>query len=206
MFALVLFIKGLTLGFAVAAPVGPIGLLCIRRSLLLGSKHGLMTGLGAATADAFYGVIAAFGFTLISSALIGNDVAIRAVGGVFLGYLGAKTFFATAYNESAEQSSDSLVRSYLSALFLTVTNPLTILSFAAAFAGLGLQSAGNRPLASAAMVGGVFVGSAFWWLFLSSATAMMKKAISRDTMVYINRGSGILLIGFAIIALLKIRI
>lgn len=197
------FFKGLTLGFAVAAPVGPIGLLCIRRSLALGQRHGFVTGLGAATADALYGVIAGFGLTAVSSVLVAQQNWTRLIGGLFLAYLGVKTAFSKASSNSEEKKVEksNLAGSYFSSLFLTVTNPMTILSFVAAFSGLGLTSAVGNYLAACSLVFGVFAGSATWWLFLSSVSGRFRSSISPIALTWINRLSGGLILLFAILAL-----
>jgi threonine/homoserine/homoserine lactone efflux protein len=197
------FWKGLALGFSIAAPVGPIGLLCIRRSLTLGPKHGFITGLGAASADAFYGGIAGFGLSFLTSVLIAQQHWTRLVGGIFLGYLGVSIFLSKPAKEKDEQSSSTLFRSYISSLALTITNPMTILSFIGAFAGLGLASAAGNYASASTLVAGVFMGSASWWLLLSFGTGYFRKRISAAVMLWINRFSGILICGFAAAALIS---
>lgn len=130
--------KGLIIGFAIAAPVGPIGILCIQRSLHNGFKIGLMTGLGAAFADGTYGLIAGFGLTAFSSVLISYQFWIRLLGGLFLVYLGIKLFLMPAKEKSANNPDKSIWHAFGSTYFLTLTNPATILLFVAVFAGLGL--------------------------------------------------------------------
>ena len=161
-----LFLQGIIIGFAIAAPVGPIGVLCIRRTLAEGRASGFVSGLGAATADAVYGAIAAFGLTLITDFLLGGASWLRLVGGAFLLYLGVKTFLARPAERAAEARGGGLLGAYASTFFLTLTNPTTILSFAAIFAGLGVAGADNA-LSAALLVLGVFLGSAAWWLILS---------------------------------------
>lgn len=134
------FLKGLILGFSIAAPVGQIGVLCIRKTLQFGRLSGLFSGLGAAAADAIYAVIAAFGLTLISNFLIAGQFWFRLIGGVFLLYLGWKTFFAQPYSQTQKVSHTTLLNDFISTFFLTLTNPMTILSFLAVFAGLGLSN------------------------------------------------------------------
>src|SRR5271157_4875386 len=136
--ALHLLLKGVIIGFSIAAPVGPIGVLCIRRSLAEGRQIGLATGLGAATADAAYGGVAGFGLTIISGFLVGHRVWLGFLGGLFLCYLGIRTFLSGPAEQAAEIRGGGLCSAYLSTLFLTLTNPMTILSFVAVFAGFGL--------------------------------------------------------------------
>jgi threonine/homoserine/homoserine lactone efflux protein len=132
------FIKGLVIGFSIAAPVGPIGLLCIRRSLADGTRAGLVTGLGAATADALYGCIAGFGLTAVSGFMVRQRVWLGLFGGAFLCYLGYRTMASKVADQPAENRAVRMLPAYGSTLVLTLSNPLTILSFAAVFAGLGL--------------------------------------------------------------------
>src|SRR6476469_804314 len=137
------FLRGIIIGLSIAAPVGPIGVLCIRRTLALGQTTGFLSGLGAATADAFYGAIAGFGLTFISRFLVSQQGWLRLIGGAFLVYLGVRTFRAAPAAEAAQASGQGLVSAYISTLFLTLTNPTTILSFVAVFGGLGLATTGG---------------------------------------------------------------
>ena len=196
------FFKGFIIGFSIAAPVGPIGVLCIRRTLAEGRASGLVSGLGAATADGLYGCIAGFGLTFLSNLLIQHQGWIRVIGGLFLCYLGLRTLVASPAKESASVKEGGLVGSYGSTFFLTLTNPMTILSFAAIFAGLGLGSTGGDYLSSGVLVLGVFTGSALWWLILSSMVGMLGKKLSLGGMRWVNRISGIIILGFGLVALL----
>jgi len=195
------FLKGLAIGFSIAAPVGPIGLLCIRRSLADGLFIGLVTGLGAATADAAYGCVAGFGLTAVSGFLVGQKFWLGLVGGLFLCWLGIHSFLA----KPAEQGSDSTIPAtagpaYLSTFGLTLTNPMTILSFAAVFAGFGLGAATDYGAATL-LVAGVFIGSAAWWLLLSGATSLLRGRVNARWMQAVNRASGAILFAFGLYAL-----
>ena len=196
------FSRGLIVGFSIAAPVGPIGVLCIRRTLAQGRAVGLISGLGAATADSLYGAIAGFGLTFISGFLVSQQVWLRIIGGIFLCYLGMTTFLAKPAQSAAEVTGKGLIGAYASIFFLTVTNPLTILSFAAIFAGLGVASAGSNYLDSGILVLGVFLGSALWWLLLSTGVSILRKKFDDRSLIWINRISGLIIIIFGIIALL----
>lgn len=187
-----LLLKGFVVGLSIAAPVGPIGVLCIRRSLAEGRASGLLSGLGAATADAVYGSLAAFGLTAVSALLIRERFWIGLAGGVFLCYLGVRTFFAPRVHRTHATSRTGLASAYLSTFVLTLSNPSTILSFIAVFAGLGL-AANSSYLAACALVVGVFAGSALWWLLLSSVVASLRARIGERTMRIINHGSGALI-------------
>ena len=193
-------IKGLLIGFSIAAPVGPIGVLCIRRSVAHGGRSGLVTGLGAATADAVYGCIAGFGLTAISNFLVGQKFWLGFLGGLFLCYLGLGTFVSRPSEEPRDTQSSGLFSAFISTFFLTITNPMTILSFVAIFAGLGLGKSADYFNATA-LVAGVFAGSAFWWLLLSSGAALFRSKISLHWMRLLNRVSGSIIFGFGIYSL-----
>lgn len=192
--------KGIILGFCIAAPVGPIGILCIRRTLAGGRLSGFVTGLGAATADAFYGSVAAFGITAVSALLVDHHAWLQAAGGVFLGYLGISTMTVRPAGREIAAPERSLLGAYGSTLFLTLTNPMTIFSFAAVFAGLGITTPGAGAFA-AAMVAGVFCGSALWWLTLSFLVSRLGAGLSMHSLTWVNRGSGLILFVFGIMAL-----
>ena len=153
------FARGFAVGLAIAAPVGAIGLLCIRRTLADGRLAGFVSGLGAATADAIYGAVAALGLTAISSPIVTYQTAVRLIGGIFLMYLGVRTTQSHPALDSKTGAAHGLAAAFSSTLALTLTNPTTILSFAAVFAGLGLGTASDRGSA-VLMVSGVFLGSA----------------------------------------------
>jgi threonine/homoserine/homoserine lactone efflux protein len=199
------FTRGLIIGFAIAAPVGAIGLLCIRRTLADGRLAGFVSGLGAATADALYGAVAALGVTTVTSALVAHQDAVRLGGGLFLCYLGVRTALAPPAATTTRSGTRGLAAAFGSTFALTLTNPTTILSFAAVFAGLGLATTAADRGSAALMVGGVFLGSALWWLVLSGAVGFFRRAVTADRMRWINRLSGLVLVGFGLIALLSLR-
>ncbi len=198
------FLKGLLIGFSIAAPVGPIGVLCIHRTLSHGRQYGLLTGLGAATADALYGCVAAFGLTLISSFLVEQQTWFRLVGGVFLCYLGVRTLFSKAKDRLEQAKPASLVNAYGSTFFLTLTNPVTILAFAAIFAGIGLANPSAGYVSAAITVLGVFLGSSSWWLILSTITSLFRDRLTVHALVWVNRLSGLVILAFGIAALISI--
>jgi len=198
-------LEGLVIGFSIAAPVGPIGVLCIRRTLAEGRLPGLASGLGAATADAIYGCVAGFGLTFISGILITQQPWLRLAGGLFLLYLGLKTFLAKPTEQAASTNRHGLVGAYASTFLLTLTNPMTILSFAAIFAGLGVASAGGSHLNAVVLVLGVFVGSALWWLVLSGVVGAFREKFTPYWLRWANRISGAIIIGFGLLALLSLR-
>lgn len=196
-------LRGLIIGLSIAAPVGPIDVLCIRRTLARGRVYGLVSGLGAATADAIYGCIAGFGLTFISEFLIAQQTWLRLIGGSFLCLLGAKTFLSRPAEQAASTGETALLSAYASTFFLTLTNPMTILSFAAIFAGLGVGSTGANYASAATLVLGVFVGSALWWLILSGGVNLLRTRFTPRGLRWVNRISGTIIAGFGVIALLS---
>ncbi len=199
-----IFLRGLVIGLAIAAPVGPIGVLCIRRTLAEGRLAGLVTGLGAATADTFYGAVAAFGLTAVSAFLVSQQDALRLIGGAFLLYLGVRTFVARPAAQAAEagdRSSRTLAGDYASTFLLTITNPLTILSFAAVFAGLGLGSGYDDLTSALLLVAGVFTGSALWWLLLSGGVSLLGGRVTENGLRWVNHVSGVIIVMFGVVAL-----
>ncbi|HSC48217.1 MAG TPA: LysE family transporter [Gammaproteobacteria bacterium] len=198
-----LFARGLVIGFAIAAPVGPIGMLVIRRTLAEGRLLGLLTGLGAAVADALYGCVGAFGLTFITSFLVGYSLWTKLIGGAFLCYLGISTFRAEPKETEGNTSKVRYATAFASTMVLTLANPATILSFMAVFAGLGLGMKGGDYAAACVVVAGVFTGSAIWWLMLSGGVSVVRHKLKPSAMKWINYGSGILLSIFGIIAVLN---
>jgi threonine/homoserine/homoserine lactone efflux protein len=196
-----LFLEGIVIGFAIAAPVGPIGVLCIRRTLAEGRASGLVSGLGAATADAVYGSVAALGLTFVADLLVEGAAWLRLVGGAFLVFLGVRTFLASPAERATPPTRSGLVGAYASTLFLTLTNPTTILSFAAVFAGLGVaEDANGDTLSALSLVLGVFLGSATWWFVLSGATSLLRARLSARGLRWVNRVSGTVLATFGVLA------
>ena len=198
------FLRGIIVGFSIAAPVGPIGVLCIRRTLAEGRASGLVSGLGAATADAIYGGIAGFGLTFIASVLIGQQAWLRPVGGLFLCYVGLKTFLATPAEQAAPARRRGLAGAYASTFLLTLTNPMTILAFVAIFAALGVAGAGGSYLSAGLLVLGVFLGSALWWLLLSSGVSRLGRTFGADGLRWVNRISGTIILAFGLLALVSL--
>jgi threonine/homoserine/homoserine lactone efflux protein len=192
----IFFAKGLLFGFLLAATVGPMWVLCFRRTMAQGALAGFVSGMGIAVADGLYGAVAAFGLTAVSGALLKYSFWIGLVGGVFLLYLGVKTLLSRPELDSAPASATGLLQGFLSTLGLTLANPPTILAFAAIFAGLGLVS-GNYATA-ALVVAGVFLGSASWWLLLAAGAGALRGRIGPRLFRAVNIFSGLSILGFAI--------
>ena len=196
-----LFLRGLVIGFSIAAPVGPIGVLCILRTLAEGQLYGLVSGRGAATADALYGCVAAVGLTFISSFLIGHKLWLSLIGGLFLLYLGIKTLLSRPAEDAAKAEGKGLLGAYASTFLLTVTNPMTILSFVAIFAALGLGSTTGSYASALILVLGVFCGSAAWWLLLSGGVGLFRNKFNARGLLWVNRISGAIITLFGVVAL-----
>lgn len=199
--------RSLIIGVSIAAPVGPIGVLCIRRTLAHGRKIGLLSGLGAATADMVYGLGAAFGLALLTAFLLHPIVALalRLIGGAFLVYLGVTTFRSRPADPNdttnEPEAPPSAWGAYLSTFGLTITNPATILAFVAIFAGLGAGSMAESTTAAWVMVAGVTVGSALWWLTITGVVAVMRERVGPRFMRGVNVVSGLVLVGFGLLAM-----
>jgi threonine/homoserine/homoserine lactone efflux protein len=195
------FLKGILLGFSIAAPVGPIGMLCIQRTVQFGRFSGFFTGLGAALADTLYGIIAAFGLTLVSNFLIAGQLWLRLFGGIFLLYLGLKTVFTKPKEKASSISHKTLLNDLFSTFFLTLSNPMTIFAYFAVFAGLGLVDTKENYSEATWLVSGVFLGSSLWWLLLSEGLSLFRHKISPKAMVWINRIAGLFISGFGLFLL-----
>jgi threonine/homoserine/homoserine lactone efflux protein len=164
---------------------------------------GFISGLGAATADACYGGVAAFGLTFISGFLLGNQVLLRMAGSIFLLLMGARILFSHRSHKEMKGESEGFIGAYLSIFFLTLTNPMTILSFAAVFAGLGIAGMGKNYFLATLLVSGVFVGSALWWLILSGSVGIFREKLSTYEL-WINKISGCVIMGFGVLILLSL--
>ncbi len=197
-------VKGMMLGFAIAAPVGPIGILCIRRTLQYGRFSGLFSGLGAAVADTMYAVIAAFGISVVSNFLLDWEFWFRLIGALFLLYLGWKTWAKKPAEESKSVSHTTLLGDFASTFFLTIANPMTILAFLAIFAALGLPTMHEDSTQAIELVVGVFLGSATWWLLLSEGITLLRKKVGHNAMAWINRIAGFIIAGFGVALLVGV--
>jgi threonine/homoserine/homoserine lactone efflux protein len=191
-----LFARGLILGFTIAAAVGPISLLTIRRTLAHGRVYGLASGLGVALADATYGGIAAFGLTAVTSILVGGRVVLGIVGGLFLLVLAWRTMTSRPAEVAVADDRPGLIGAFVSIFGLTMTNPMTILSFAAVFAGLGVVGRGGADAALLTL--GVFCGSASWWLILTWVVSALRSRVTVSALTWVNRVSGVVLLAVAI--------
>jgi threonine/homoserine/homoserine lactone efflux protein len=205
------FIQGLLIGLSIAAPVGPMSVLVIRRTLVESRRAGLISGLGIAAGDTTYGALGGFGLTLITGFLINEQFWLRLVGGLFLFYLGFKTLTSRPAERPADKAASAapatgrgLTGYFFSTYFLTLTNPLTIISFAAIMAGLGIGGSSGDYLAAAILVLGVGCGSTAWWLILTTLVSLFRHKVRPAGMVWVNRLSGLIIIVFGLLALLSL--
>jgi threonine/homoserine/homoserine lactone efflux protein len=201
--------KGMLLGLSIAAPVGPIGVLTIRRTIGDGFRMGFATGLGAATADATYGLVAAFGLTAIMSVLTDHVDLIRLAGGLMLLVIGLRGIWQArmAVNpaEAVMRRTLTPAGSYVQTVGLTLTNPMTILAFIGMFAGVGISSGDGKLLSALALVLGVALGSAAWWLFLAITVSRVRHRLPHGAVRAINIGSSTVIVIFGVAAVIAAR-
>lgn len=199
-----LFVRGFILGISIAAPVGPIGALCIRRSIRDGWFSGFISGLGAATADMLYGSVAAFGLKTISDVMISGQYWLRGFGGIFLIYLGVRTLSSEPETQTDRERSQEWVGNYGSTFLLTLTNPLTIITFAAIFSSIVPTNAALNSLEAIQMVAGVFGGSITWWMILSVSVGFFRERLGERFKQWIQWISGGIITLFGLGALLTL--
>jgi threonine/homoserine/homoserine lactone efflux protein len=199
-----LLIEGIVIGLVVAVPVGPLGLLCINRALMMGPVCGFFSGLGVATADALAAGIAALGISLISGFLIEHQLALRLVGGIFLCYLGYKIYKTEPVSQAPINNINGLLSAYATTLFLTLSNPVTVLSFVAIYAGWHVPSLHGRYIAAATLTVGVFTGSALWWVGLFIGLTAFHDRFSLRFLFWVHRVSGAVIAGSGVVVLLSL--
>jgi threonine/homoserine/homoserine lactone efflux protein len=205
---LVFFLKGIAVGIVIAVPVGPVGILCLRKFIFEGELAGLVAGLGAASGDTVFGIMAAFGLTFIAQELLGYQGPLRVAGGCYLLYAGARALLRPPPDEANQHHDpETLLRSFFSTFALTITNPITVLAFLGIFAALGLGGARATWLSAGLLVAGVWTGSLLWWLSLSLGIGMFRRAIGPRHLALISRGSGAVLFlsGAALLATTAVK-
>jgi threonine/homoserine/homoserine lactone efflux protein len=194
-----LFVTGLIIGFALAAPVGPIAAICVQRTMNQGRLAGFLSGLGSAAADAVYGTAAAFGATFIAEFLVVHGSVLQKVGGAVLVILGVRLFFTRPREGDIAGSTRGKARIFLSTFFLTLTNPMTFLAFGAIFATMGLGAVRGHSILTADLVGGVTAGAALWWSLLVLAIWALRRYFNYEKLVWVNRGAGIFVVAVGIL-------
>jgi len=198
-----LFLKGLIVGFCLAAPVGPIAALCVQRTIAKRWISGVVSGLGAAAADAVYGAVAAFGATMVSEFLITEHEWLQRVGGVILLVLGLRLLLMRPIEREASTSNGrGLTGDFLSTFVLTLTNPMTFVAFAAIFATMGIGAVRGRPMLTIELVGGVFAGSGAWWIILCAGAWALRRHFDFKRLVLVNRATGVFVIAVGLVYLL----
>jgi threonine/homoserine/homoserine lactone efflux protein len=197
-----LFVKGLIVGFCLAAPVGPIAAICVQRTISKRWLSGIVSGLGAAAADAVYGTVAAFGATIISEFLISEHEWLQRVGGVILLLLGARLLLMHPIERKRNGAQNrGLAGDFFSTFVLTLTNPMTFVAFAAIFATMGIGAVRGEPMLTIELVGGVFAGSAAWWIILSTGAFGLRRHFDFRRLVFVNRATGVFVIAVGLVYL-----
>ncbi len=194
------FFKGVVAGFVIAAPVGPVGVMCVRRTLSRGLIAGYATGLGAALADTLYGVIAAFGVTFVAIFLLDHEFGFRLVGGIVLCVMAIRIFFSSPARSEAT-ASEHLAADFATAFVVTATNPITLVAFGVVFTAIGVVAAGETLEWAQALVAGVFVGSALWWTFLTGIAGVFRSAVGHGGLRWINMVSAAVILVSGVIVL-----
>ncbi|MFY9750248.1 MAG: LysE family transporter [Methanoregula sp.] len=190
------FINGIIIGVALAAPVGPIAFVCIQRSLAYGRLHGITSGFGIATADAFYAAVTAFGLALISDFLLARQWFFRLFGGLALIAVGIRIVLAAPPEITPTPENESYISDYSTMLAITLANPLTIVFFTIIIPGFGVVISGNTGITPAIFVIGVFLGEMGWWIFLCGTLGSMRDYLTRERLHLINRLAGLVITAF----------
>jgi threonine/homoserine/homoserine lactone efflux protein len=203
------FLKGIVVGLLIAVPVGPVGVLCVRRTIFGGRTFGLVSGLGSAAADAFFGVVAGFGLTVVSNWLFLYEDWLRLAGGLFLVGIGVSALRKQVVGTAKpERNAENLTAAFMSTFALTITNPVTILAFVGVFAAIGFTSRSATLSHALVLVAGVTLGSMLWWLGISLGANRFRRSFSDNTLVWLNRISGAILVasGLALLASLAFEV
>ena len=188
-----LFIQGIIIGLTLAVPVGPISLLCIQRSVADGPLHGILSGIGVASADSFYAAVSFLGLTIISGVIIAHQYLFRFVAGIVLIFIGIRVFLSVPAVVSTQTGHETYLKDYLSMAAIAIANPMTLVFFLVIVPGFGIVIHGNSILAALEFVAGVFFGSTVWWVLLCGSVGTVRTRISGDKLRVINRISGILI-------------
>lgn len=199
-----LLYNGIIIGFLIAAPVGPVGVLCIRRTLTVGWTSGFMAGVGAALADSVFGIVAAFGLSSISDLLLEHQDALRLVGGGFLLFMGLRTLTQREPKNRPVQDRPGLLGGFVATFFLTITNPVTLLAFLAIFAASDVVTADLTVTNAVVLVAGVLLGSLMWWCLLTAAAGLFRNNLSNGQFLIVNRVAGVILVAFGVLLLLSL--
>ena len=197
----IFFIKGIVVGFAVAAPVGPVAVLCIRRTLANGLISGFATGIGAAVADMFYGAVAALGIGFVADLLAEHQIGFRILGGVVLVFMAARMLRASP-REQKDNDTGNRLGDFFSALVITGTNPITLVAFGVVFSAIGVATAGENFNSGSALIAGVLVGATAWWFALAGLTALFSRFVGTFPILWVNRISAAIVLASGVFVLI----
>ena len=200
------FIKGIIVGFLASIPLGPVGVLCIQRTINKGRISGLISGMGSATVDSLFALVAALGLTYIINFIEEQHFFIQIIGGGVLIFLGAKIFNTNPVKQIRRhrRKKNKLIEDYFSVLFLTLSNPLAVFLFVAAFAGIGLVTSKDNHLKSYVIIVGVFAGATLWWAILSFLIDLFRKRFRLKQLWWINKIAGVIIMIFGLAAMLSV--
>ncbi|MHB8164896.1 MAG: LysE family translocator [Methanoregula sp.] len=193
-----LFIQGMIIGLTLAVPVGPIALMCIQRAVADGRLHGIVSGIGVATADSFYAGVTFFGLTAISGLIIAHQISLRLAAGVVLILVGIRIILIIPAPLTVKTEHETYVKDYLSMVAIAIANPLTLIFFVAILPGFGVVFYENSLLSASEFVGGVFFGSTLWWIILCGSIGSVRSRISAEKLRFINRISGVMIVCFGV--------
>lgn len=199
-----IFIQGIILGFSASVPLGPMGLICIQKTLNRGRLAGLISGAGAAAADTFYATIAAFGISFITDFIHKEQFTLRIIGSIILVLLGYKIFITNPAIQIRKQSrkKNNLLGDFVSIFFLTLSNPITVFFFGAVFASTGVLKGDNSFLELVEVVVGVFTGGMLWWLILTTVVNVFRSKFRLKRLWWINKITGAIIVIFGIAAII----
>lgn len=200
-------IKGVIIGFAASVPLGPIGILCIQKTINKGRLSGFVSGLGAAFSDTFYAIIAGFGLTFITNFIIEQQLYLKIAAAAILFYLGFKIFFTDPikqYKEQSKRRGKGLFGDFISIFFLTISNPLAVFFFGGAFAAFGFVSEESAATSVLFLTLGVFFGAALWWTTLTTLVNIFRKRFKLKSLWWINKIAGLIVIAFGVLAIISI--
>lgn len=199
---LILLLKGLVIGVVIAAPVGPVNLICIQHTLSEGKFKGLVSGFGATIADTFYGIVAGFGFSFVSGFLMDHITWLQYIGSIVLFGMGYRMFTRNEIRTKIpkKHSKRSLFQAFSSTFAITLTNPLTVFAFLAIYAAMGVSQTVGETFSATLLVSGVFLGSLMWWTFISHLVHVVRDRFNNSFIMRVNKISGVVLFGFGLMA------
>ena len=199
-------LKGIIVGFLASIPLGPVGVLCIQRTINKGRMSGLLSGMGAATVDSFYALVAAFGLTYIINFIVEQQFFIELIGGGVLIFLGAKIFNTNPIRQIRRhrRKKNRLIEDYFSVFLLTLSNPLALFLFVAAFAGMGMVGSDNSSFKSSFIILGVFIGAMIWWFALTFFINLFRKKFRLKQLWWINKIAGLIIVIFGAAAMVYV--